>query len=69
MAWRNRFPTLDQTINRAGYWWAVFGPGGVLSVIMSAAAKYFTPIAELGWGAVIFAGVGAACVMISLQVL
>jgi hypothetical protein len=62
-SWLKRFPSLTNRIDKVGIWWAVFGPGGVLSVIMGWAASAFTPIAELGRGAIIFAGVGAACVI------
>jgi hypothetical protein len=46
-----------------GYWWTVFGPIGVLSVLMSGIATGFTSIAQYGLGAIVFAGVGAACVI------
>ena len=46
-----------------GYWWAVFGATVVLAVVMSGIAAGFTSIAEDGWGAIIFAGVGAACLI------
>jgi hypothetical protein len=60
---RKRFPALDQNVTRFGYWWAVFGPGGVLSVLSTWVAKNVEPIAVLGWGAVVFAGIGAACII------
>jgi hypothetical protein len=60
---RERFPALDRSINRFGYWWAVFGPGGVLSVLMGWAASAVQPIRDLGWGAIAFVGVGSACVI------
>ena len=50
-------------VDRFGYWWAVFGPIGVLSVLMSGIATGFTSIAQYGWGAIVFSGVGAACVI------
>src|SRR5207249_8766932 len=39
-------------VDRLGYWWAVFGPCGVLSVLMSGIATGFTSIAQYGWGAI-----------------
>ena len=63
LAWIKRGPGLTKPVDNIGIWWAVFGPGGVLSVIMGWAASFFTPIAQYGWGAVVFAGVGAACVI------
>jgi hypothetical protein len=63
MAWRDRFKKADISVDRLGYWWAVFGPSGVLSVLMSWIATGFTPIARYGWGAIVFAGVGAACII------
>jgi hypothetical protein len=50
-------------VDRFGYWWAVFGPIGVLSVLMSGIATGFTSVAQYGWGAIVFSGVGAACVI------
>src|SRR5450755_535211 len=50
-------------VDRLGYWWAVFGPIGVLSVLMSGIATGFTSVAQYGWGAIVFSGVGAACVI------
>jgi hypothetical protein len=50
-------------VDRFGYWWAVFGAIGVLSVLMSGIATGFTSIAQYGWGAIVFSGVGAACVI------
>ena len=55
------YPT--RPVDRLGYWWAVFGPSGVLSVLMSGIATGFTSIAQYGWGAIVFAGVGTACVI------
>ena len=57
MGWREEFK------DRLGYWWAVFGPSGVLSVLMSGIATEFTSITQYGWGAIVFVGVGAACVI------
>jgi hypothetical protein len=50
-------------VDRLGYWWVVFGPIGVLSVLMSGIATGFTSVAQYGWGAIVFSGVGAACVI------
>jgi hypothetical protein len=63
MGWREGFEKSGISVDRPGYWWTVFGPIGVLSVLMSGMAAGFTSIAQYGWGAIVFAGVGAACVM------
>jgi hypothetical protein len=60
---REEFKKIDISLDRLGYWWTVFGPIGVLSVLMSGIATGFTSIAQYGWGAIVFAGVGAACVV------
>jgi hypothetical protein len=60
---REEFKKIDISLDRLGYWWTVFGPIGVLSVLMSGIATGFTFIAQYGWGAIVFAGVGAACVV------
>jgi hypothetical protein len=64
MGWREGFEKNDISVDRLGYWWAVLGPTMVLAVVMSAIAAGFTSIAEYGWGAIIFAGVGAACLIV-----
>lgn len=70
LAWIKKIPGLTKPFDNIGIWWAVFGPSGVLSVIMSWAASGFEPVARYGWGAIVFAGVGAACViMIAVSVL
>ncbi len=58
-----RFPTIDRGVERFTYWWTFLGPGGVVWLIMSWAASLFPPIAQYGIGGVIFAGLGAACVL------
>src|SRR5580704_12320482 len=63
MGWREEFNKADISMDPPGYWWAVFGPSVVLSVLMSVIATGFTSIAQYGWGAIVFAGVGAACVI------
>ena len=63
MGWREGFKKTDISVDRLGYWWAVFGPSGVLSVLMIGIATGFTSIAQYGWGEIVFAGVGAACVI------
>jgi hypothetical protein len=63
MGWREEFNKADISMDPPGYWWAVFGPIGLLSVLMSGIAAGFTSIAQFGWGAIVFAGVGAACVI------
>jgi hypothetical protein len=63
MGWRKGFEIDDISVERRGYWWAVFGPAAILSVLMSGIAAGFTSVAYFGWGAIIFAGVGAACLV------
>lgn len=63
MALRARFPIIDRAVERFTYWWAFLGPGGLVWIVMSWVASYFTPIAQYGMGAVIFAGLGAACIL------
>ena len=63
MGWREEFNKADISMDPLGYWWTVFGPIGVLSVLMSGIATGFTSIAQYGLGAIVFAGVGAACVI------
>jgi hypothetical protein len=63
MNWREELEKSEISLDRLGYWWTVFGPIAVLSVLMSGIATGFASIAQYGWGAIIFAGVGAACVM------
>jgi hypothetical protein len=60
---QKRFPALDKSIDRFGYWWAVFGPGGILTVLGGWVANGIKPISDLGWGAVVFVGLGAACIL------
>jgi hypothetical protein len=60
---REEFKKIDISLDRLGYWWTVLGPIVVLSVLMSGIASGFTSIAQYGWGAIVFAGVGAACVI------
>jgi hypothetical protein len=63
MGWREEFNKADISMDPPTYWRAVFGPSVVLSVLMSGIAAGFTSIAQYGWGAIVFAGVGAACVI------
>jgi hypothetical protein len=63
MNWREEFEKSEISLDRLGYRWTVFGPIAVLSVLMSGIATGFASIAQYGWGAIVFAGVGAACVM------
>jgi hypothetical protein len=51
---------LDNNIARIVRWAAFFG---LVAAFISWAASYITPIYQYGWGAVVFAGVGAACVI------
>jgi hypothetical protein len=63
MGWREEFNKTDISADRLGYWWTIFGPAAALSILMSGIAAGFTSITQYGWGAIIFAGVGAACVI------
>jgi hypothetical protein len=62
MSMRGQWITMHD-VDRLGYWWAVFGPIGALSILMSGIATGFTSLAQYGWGAIVFSGVGAACVI------
>jgi len=48
----------DEIVRRVVYWAAFIV---LVSAPMSWVASYIAPIAQYGWGAVVFAGVGAAC--------
>jgi hypothetical protein len=48
----------DEIVRRIVYWAAFIA---LVSAPMSWVASYIAPIAKYGWGAVVFAGVGAAC--------
>jgi hypothetical protein len=56
--WLTIFQKTDENINRIVYWVAFFG---LVAAVMSWVATYITPLYQYGWGAVVFAGVGAAC--------
>jgi|GEM_PF-5431946 len=51
---------IDEVVRRFVYWIAF---SGLVAAAMSWMASYITPIYQYGWGAVVFAGVGAACVI------
>jgi hypothetical protein len=51
---------IDENIVRIVRWAAFFG---LVSAAMSWVANYITPLHQYGWGAAVFAGVGAACVI------
>jgi hypothetical protein len=55
---RKFWQKIDENINRIVYWVAFLG---LVSIPMSWVAAYITPLYQYGWGAVVFAGVGAAC--------
>ena len=57
MNWREELEKSEISLDRLGYWWTVFGPIAVLSVLMSGIATGFSSIAQYGWGAIVFAGV------------
>jgi hypothetical protein len=50
----------DEIVRRIVYWTAFFV---LVSATMSWVASYITPISQYGWGAVVFAGIGMACVI------
>ena len=50
----------DEVVRRIVYFYAFFV---LVSAAMSGVASYITPIAQYGWGAVVFAGIGMACVI------
>ena len=54
------FQKIDENVRRLVAWVTFFG---IVSAAMSWAAAYIIPISKYGWGAVIFAGVGTACVI------
>lgn len=57
------YTQIDINVNRLGYWWTVFGPGGVLAVAMSWLFSAVGPIAAYGWGAVVLLGIASACIV------
>lgn len=63
MALLSRFPVIDRAVERFAYWWAFLGPSGLVWLVMSWVASHWPLIAQYGTGAVIFAGLGAACVL------
>jgi hypothetical protein len=63
MGWREEFNKTDISADQLGYWWTIFAPAAMLSVLMSGIAAGFPSISQYGWGAIIFAGVGAACMI------
>lgn len=58
--WLKNFPKIDENVRRIGSWATFFG---LVSTAMSWVASYITPISQYGWGAVVFAGIGTACVI------
>jgi hypothetical protein len=54
------FQKLDENVRRFVTWVTFFG---IVSTAMSVAAYYIIPISKYGCGAVVFAGVGAACII------
>jgi hypothetical protein len=51
---------IEPFANRVGNWGTFFT---TVSAVMSWIASYVTPLAAYGWGAYVFAGFGAACVI------
>ena len=54
------FQKIDEIVRRFVYWIAYFG---LVWAFMSWVAAHITWISKYGWGVVVFAGVGAACVV------
>jgi hypothetical protein len=54
------FQKIDEIVRRFVYWIAFFG---LVWAFMSWVATHITWVSKYGWGAVVFAGVGAACVV------
>lgn len=52
------FQKIDENVRRFVTWITFFS---IVSAAMSWAAAYIIPISKYGWGAIVFAGVGAAC--------
>jgi hypothetical protein len=51
---------LDDNVARIVRWAAFIG---LVAALMSLVASYITPIYQYGWGAVVYSGVGAACIV------
>jgi hypothetical protein len=54
-------PWIDRNVNRVGYWQTFFA--ALLWPAMTGIAASIKPIAEIGWGAVVFTGLGVACIV------
>jgi hypothetical protein len=54
------FQKIDEIVRRFVYWIAFFG---LVWAFMSWVAAHITWVSKYGWGVVVFAGVGAACVV------
>jgi len=55
--------------DKAGIWWGILGPNGILSFLMSVLLAFFEPVAKLGWAAVALAGIFSAvfiCLLLAL---
>jgi hypothetical protein len=50
----------DEVVRRIVYWCAFIA---LVSAAMSWVASYITPISQYGWRAVVFAGIGMACII------
>jgi hypothetical protein len=57
MSWKYKF---EEQVNRLGIWATAIG---ALWGVMTWVASYFTPLAPYGWGAFVFVGLGAACIL------
>lgn len=54
------FQNLDENVRRFVTWVTFFG---IVSTAMSVVVSYIAPISQYGWGAVVFVGIGMACVI------
>jgi predicted RND superfamily exporter protein len=59
-AWlKKHFPAIDENVDRIGYW------AGFIALVwtaMSAIVSSIPSISQYGWGAVVLAGLGVACI-------
>jgi hypothetical protein len=62
--------TITDKLDRAGIWWGIFGPNGLVlalgTALFSAVISAFEPIADFGWAAVVLAAVFASALLLLL---
>jgi hypothetical protein len=58
---KKHFPFIDENVDRIGYW---AGFGALVWTIMSAIISSISSISQYGWGAVVLAGLGVACIFV-----